>query len=392
MIKNFFVLSEGVDDVDLDGDPVNEVDADCPTLDDDCTDIDTFISVAIGFDGTEIVVDHHEDGYELLDSGPYTDASTEIWGDGNCTNGFRPDLDEAECNEDPSRDTLKAGNVIVINNVVELPRNTSQIFYDGGDCFLASAPVTVARGAFPMSTSTLLAGAVELYERGAWGTEYVAPAGIDTIDSTTNEPFNWVELHIMAQEDDTEVTYADPDSAGTITVNLIKGQSIRVTNVEQGDMVTALKPVQVHFLAGDPGSDDGYYYELRWYALLPFDKWSNEYFSPVGVSEEPKRTRVWVYNHNDDAITVSFQGVNGSLGTLIVPGKEAARTSFDIPTGSGVRMYTDGPDFFAITQTDVEYEDGYEEEYFKGQSFDWGHPAVPRNQLTSQALIGTGWG
>ena len=59
-----------------------------------------------------------------------------------------------------------------------------------------------------------------------------------------------------------------------------------------------------------------------------------------------------------------------------------------IPDDSGARFYTSSDDdiFFALTVTDADGDSS------SGQIFDWGHPLIPKDQLTNQALIGWGYG
>jgi hypothetical protein len=173
----------------------------------------------------------------------------------------------------------------VIENVVELDpgRNELNIRYDGGDRIQASFPIAVTRGAYPENPGSLMAGAVEVLDTSVWGTNFEAPVGRD-VQSDTNA-FQYTGLYIMAKEDDTKVTI--PGSLEPITLN--QGQSKHLS-VEQGDIITSDKKVQVDLLTGDIGS----IYELRWYSLLPVDAWSDEYISPMG--DTIGETKVVLYN------------------------------------------------------------------------------------------------
>ncbi|RYD73847.1 MAG: hypothetical protein EOP84_20890, partial [Verrucomicrobiaceae bacterium] len=53
------------------------------------TTMDTTISMVAAVSGTKIIYDHWEDGYEINLDNP-TQASTQIWGDGNDANGKPP--------------------------------------------------------------------------------------------------------------------------------------------------------------------------------------------------------------------------------------------------------------------------------------------------------------
>jgi hypothetical protein len=114
----------------------------------------SLISVTVSTDKTVIWVDHWEDGYDQ-DVTLGIAKTTEIWGDGNAANGCAPGV--VPCTN--AKDTLLAGASIVIQNNVDLPRQASQIRYDGGDRIQSSFPVAVTRGAYCDQPGSLLAGA-----------------------------------------------------------------------------------------------------------------------------------------------------------------------------------------------------------------------------------------
>lgn len=81
-------------------------------------------------------------------------------------------------------------------------------------------------------------------------------------------------------------------------------------------------------------------------------------------------TNVWIYNPNDEPITVKVETREGGvIGTvdLVVAAKSTAATA-PIPDNSGVHIYIEGgKKFFALTQTDVEDPNGSQ-----GRMSDWG--------------------
>jgi hypothetical protein len=115
--------------------------------------VETMISLSISTDKTVVWVDHWEDGYDLdVVAGA---SSTEVWGDGDASNGCAPDVKLCVNNND----YLMAGRSIVIQNTVEiLPRNKDHIRYDGGDIIKASLPIAVIRAAFPTVPGSEMAG------------------------------------------------------------------------------------------------------------------------------------------------------------------------------------------------------------------------------------------
>jgi hypothetical protein len=68
-----------------------------------------------------------------------------------------------------------------------------------------------------------------------------------------------------------------------------------------------------------------------------------------------------------------------------------------IPDGSGCSITNTNrygaQIFLPISVTDTEQYSGYTNKYNTGgQYFDWGYPVMAREHLTSQVLIGWGWG
>jgi hypothetical protein len=145
----------------------------------------------------------------------------------------------------------------------------------------------------------------------------------------------------------------------------------------------------VDLVAGDIGST----YELRWYSLPPRDCCSFDYYTPV--AEEVGSTGIWLYNPNNSDITVRYDRDGAtSQGPFTVPANDRLfleiddGADIDLPNSigerSGLRFFSEGnAEFYALTQTDADDS---------GQIFDWGHPLIPASELTSQALIGWGYG
>src|SRR5712672_2434539 len=79
-------------------------------------------SIVVTGNGTVIYYDQWEDGYEI-DLGNPTQATTQIWGDGNDANGIPPGFAH-----DPVG--LPAGTVITLRNLVPLPRNPANLLFD----------------------------------------------------------------------------------------------------------------------------------------------------------------------------------------------------------------------------------------------------------------------
>jgi hypothetical protein len=214
--------------------------------------VESTIALAFSTDGTIVWYDHWEDGFEL-DVTNATQRTTEIWGDGNAANGCAPKVNP--CTNE--FDLIKAGQSLVINSTVPIPRVKSNIFYDGGDRMQVSFPITVTRGAYPTVPGSLMAGSTDIIEVENWGKSFEAPTGENL--GLAFPMFEYAGLFFMAANDNTTVTLPNKTK-----VVLNRGDSESVL-VNQGDTITASDIIQVHLITGDRMS----FYEMRWYSLLP---------------------------------------------------------------------------------------------------------------------------
>ena len=349
--------------------------------------IQSLIALAVAAPGTVIWYDHWEDGYDVDYTSLPAGSTTHVWGDGDLTNDFvgaAAGLSGSVTGLDAG-DVFGGGEAIILENLVDLPRDPADFAFDGSDRIVVSFPVAVTRGAYPNDTGdpgSLMAGAVEVFATNSYGTEFLVPVGEDTPDSSGTDPFQRTSAHVMAAQDGTVV---ELNGAAVATLNA--GENVLIENVDEGDEITATEPVQVSLVAGDVNST----YEMRWYALAPREDWSNDYVGPL--AEETGSTGFWFHNPNDDPITldVSWEGTVNA-GTLTVAANSSEFVEIDTGFGdidvpgdrSGIRFTSQGgEDFFALSQIDA---DG------GGQAYDWGHPLIPVDDLTSQALIGLGYG
>ena len=159
--------------------------------------VSTYASFIVGADNAVVYIDHWEDGFEA-DVANSLQASTQIWGDGDLTNGVAPGF---------GADLLNRGDVVIINNDINtltydtlLDSSGAPEIADGGDMIAASVPIALTRVAWANGSNTLLAGAVEQLPTSVWGTDFTVPAGEDT---ASNEAFQYTGASIMAQEDGT---------------------------------------------------------------------------------------------------------------------------------------------------------------------------------------------
>ena len=327
--------------------------------------VNTQISFAAAADNTVIWVDHSEDGYDgdLLNAFKNRQPKTEVWGDGDASNGCAPSVQScSDANDKP----LAKGQVEVIDNKM----GGSGPIYNGGDLIKASKPIAITRSAYPDKPGSLMAGAVEVREEKNWGTSYTAPIGNDMKDRGYLGAYDLVKIAVMASKNGTVVT--KPDGS---TVTLDQGES-KMIDVKQGDTITSSKPVQASLMAGDINST----YELRWYSLTPRDMWSDVYYAPVGDSAG--KTKVTVFNPNGSPITVKIDTKDGTK-MITVPAGESKQSAF-IPTFQSAKVSSvNGESFFALSETD---------NTGSGQLYDWGYPLMTENMLTPEVIVGLGYG
>nr|MDJ0691114.1 hypothetical protein [Xenococcaceae cyanobacterium MO_188.B32] len=336
--------------------------------------INSVISITATGDGSFIYYDHWEDGYESDISNP-TQSTTEIWGDGDLTNGIAPGT---------SNDLLNAGDVISLENTVSVPRNSnsSEIKFDGRDKIASSKAIAVTRSAWATSPGSVLAGAVEVYDTAKYGTSFEVPVGEDI---ASNSVFQYTSLLVTAAQDSTTINVdRDGDGSSDITQILNEGETYFVNGgVNAGATLTADNPVQAQLITGDIGA----FYESRWFTLYPRGQWSNSYYSPVGTTVSSDPAKVFIYNPNSSAITVNYDTLNGT-GSFSVPARQAGQPvelySFEMPANSGAHFYTASEPFFAISAIDADTS--------ANATHDWGFSLVPESNLTPTAVIGWGPG
>ncbi len=148
--------------------------------------MNSVISITITTDGTVIHYDQWENGFEadlenpavLFTGSPFDpgDPGTQIWGDGDLTNGCPPNLnDQPNLCTVATDDQFLAGDVIVLENSVPLgptnTRNPSDVRFDGGDKFASTQLLAVTRAAWPSTgVQAQLGGAVEVFDTSEWAT------------------------------------------------------------------------------------------------------------------------------------------------------------------------------------------------------------------------------
>ncbi len=338
-------------------------------------DIQTVISITVSTDNTIIYYDHWEDGYETDISNP-TQSTTEILGDNNPDNGIAPGY---------TTDVLNAGDIISLENSVDVDNTSTVIDFDGEDKIGASKAIVVSRPYYPdAANGELIAEAVNVYDTSKWDTSYEIPLGEDFTSSVN---FEYTSLFVTAAEDNTTLTITGADTTGdniadgTINTTIDKGESYFLDGgVLVGTEVTGSNPIQAHLLTGDINSN----YATRAYTLVPTNDWGTSYYTPVGTVVSGKNTDVFLYNPDLDntgnAITVNYE-TQGSSGTVSVPAGTVVRQTLPVDTDSGAHFYTNNNNdiFFATTAFDSE-----------NSAHDWGFSLIPEENLTP--IVQVGWG
>jgi len=354
--------------------------------------VNTRTDIVIRETGTEIVFDPfngtsagggtagYETGYDAADEpGWQTGAfgvATERWGDGDCSNGFNPNVAPTDCDSvaEDGNDVFAVGEVVVFDS--------SQVF--ARDFFQTNRTVNLTRSLFPSGTGTFLAGAFELFPAAQFGNNYVVPVGEDTADA--NNMFDEVALTIMAAQDGTVVSF-DPDGPGgnppLTPVSLDRGESVEFGNgagaalaINEGATIVSNAPVQVNVLTGEPGTT----YAARFYTLLL----SDNYYEAVGTTVTGDDSVVFIFNPNSSSINVDiFDNLDPNANPTTVAVAPNTSTRVVIPEATangltGLRFTSQGGEVFsAYTAVD----DG-------DQIHDWGHVTTPLRLMGDTIRVG----
>jgi uncharacterized repeat protein (TIGR01451 family) len=326
--------------------------------------LSTYLSIVINKDNAVLIYDHHEDGYEVSDSNP-VQATTQIWGDGNLSNGVAPGY---------ASDILQEGNVVILESSVTPATPDVTIDYDGRDKILSSSTVTISRVVWPQGADTLMADAFELYPVFAWGDEFYLPIGEDS----GSTDFEYVGASIMAGPNGATVNIdADNNGSFEITTTLLEGQKYTLNGgLLAGARITSSNPVQVHVITGDIC----YTYQTRWYNLLPTLLHSNSYLVPVATADDTTSagsdlTTIWLRNPHATALTI-----NWSQGTT-------AQTPIVIPANSSASQQLTPGFAYRFTSADTRNFYGFGS---IGTAYDWGFTLLPELQLLQQVQVA--WG
>ena len=361
--------------------------------------INTVTDFVARVDGTIIVVDHWEDGYEAVsletianDPSQADAPTTRVYGDGLLSNGAAPGVTT------DAGDILVQGQVVVFEESITTATQLNDIEVigqpitgggvravdglDGADRIFASETINITRaqwaGTSPASSGTLLAGAFELFPQAQWGDSFTVPVG----ENSGAEEFEWTGVTIMAANDGTAVS-VDVDADGNFTSPgdvdgqiINRGETIEILGrnneggqtsggLNQGARIFSSDIIQVNIISGEECNN----YQARWFTLFPDALLGNTYFEPVST-QAGDETRIFLYNPSFAPIAVNWETTAGLQPVInIQPGQVVDQF---IPSGTGAKFFTGtNATFGALTVTDQ-----------SASAHDWGHAS------TSQRLMG----
>ncbi|MFN8454878.1 MAG: hypothetical protein U0401_09460 [Anaerolineae bacterium] len=340
-------------------------------------DIEFITSIAVQRDGIVIYYDQWEDGLERDITRP-TQFSTQIWGDNDPSNGIPPGF---------ASDVLDDQTVILLRNIIPIPRDPAELRFDGGDMFTAiGGPVatSITFWTAPPGPGILFTDAWELYPTNRWGTTYRIPIG-ENLNRPSNgsSSFEIVGLNVQAVENNTTVIIdLNGDGTPDNTVILNEGQQfnrigtpngIGPASTLVGATVQASAPVQVHLFAANPAST----YEARGYTMLPFEQWTNDYLAPRTSDSD-----VWLYNPNSSPIVVNVETSLGPPNPITIQANTTVKyPAAGLSPATGMRFRSvNGELFYGVVALDATDDQ------------DWGYALLPFNRLATQTLVGLGLG
>lgn len=320
------------------------------------------ISIVAGTTNTVLYWDHWEDGYEAALMSP-TQTSTRVWGDNNPANGIPPNY---------TNDLVGEGDIITLVNDITLPRNATNVFYDGRDKVSVTRWVATSRYMYAPDPGEVLADCAQTYDRGKYGFRFRAPVGVNT---GTNQMFEYSSVLVSAGYNDT-VIQADINADGAIdeVIFLDEGESYAFRYTSAGASITASKPVQCYMVTGDIGSN----YEMRFFEMFPDSQWDTNYYTSVSTIGG-LATEVYLFNPNTNAITITCASRYSSQIVTVQPN---TAYSYLMPTNTGANFFSTNPTpFIAVSAADAR------QAISGNQAYDWGHALVPGKALTTVSMV-----
>jgi len=354
------------------------------------------ISIRANYSNTLIYYDHWEDGYEPT-VGTRTQSTTQIWGDGDTTNGTAPGY---------PTDIFPEGSIITIDNTSAYRTGNGRtatdaaIQYDGRDKIYSTKLLTLTKVTGSDASFSVQNTKENVIDTNKFGRLFVVPFG-ENIASLANPTiattvFNYTSLFVRAAENGT-VVQLDYNGDGVVDVTSptlaegmvwfydgtasaagsvgTPGVGVNQTNdIKAGAVVTSNKPVGVDLVFG--GIDA---YGTRNIPLLPGNFYGSTYYSPVYTASASEPVYAVFSNILSQPITVNWKNGLGASGTVTIPAK--GYTSLQMTQATGYKFVSaDGKSYTAVTIIDADAN---------GSGYDWAFNMIPEEQLTNFAT--TAW-
>jgi uncharacterized repeat protein (TIGR01451 family) len=344
----------------------------------------------------------------LTGSAPNTIVYYDHWEDGY-------DADPIVPGPTTQRIPITDGQVQTWQNDIPIPRNPANLLYDGRDRItVVGEPVSAVRAAWlTPRPGSLLAAAWEMPKVSDWGQNYIIPIGED-IGQGGTQPFgdyDYVSASVMAAYDGT-VVRVDPNADGVFdppqtlnagqTLYIPGSPSQAIVSIRSGAQISASLPVQVQVRAGNCRAA----YSGRSYTLVPVERWTNDYWSPVAsffdgqdgctvryqpppVPPQPNASAdvdIYIFNPSAAALQVTYEDASGT-GLITIPPR-STRSYLDLHPNplarrsntQGVHLTAPGP-FWAVTAVDSTSLGN------NGADFDWSYALIPSKDLSSRVVL-----
>ena len=330
--------------------------------------ITTTVAIAPTEDGTVVVYDHWEDGYEADISNPLQ-ASTEIWGDGDLTNGVAPGTAD---------DLIIKGQSLVLQNDVDTATPVAND-YDARDKIASTKAVSVTRAAWDTGIGTFIAGGVNIQDASNAGTDFIIPIGEQIPPAGGSwDLFEYTSLHIIAYTNGTSIDIdSDGDGGVDTTIVLNEGETHFINGgILAGATVSASEKIGVYTISGNIDIQGS-----RWFTIPSTDQWSNSYYAPVAETEVGTDVRIFIYNPGP-AITIDYETLDGSGNPTTTSIGVAASSfeTFSMPASAAYISSSGGEDFFAVSTIDDLLV------------ADWAYNLIPEDSLSSNLVVPWGPG
>ncbi|MCP3957629.1 MAG: DUF11 domain-containing protein [bacterium] len=388
--------------------------------------MNSLITAVASADNQVIYFDHWEDGLEADIFNP-VQASTVVIGDGNPANGDACDFNSDPCGVDvliqgdfvnfASNQGIAAGCTVpsasplvfteLCSSVPLNPRcaiagacTASEVRFDGGD-FLETTggPLSLVHSQDPLTQ--FIGGSTEVISKQAVqaARSYSVPIGEDLYPAfgcpdCVMEPFHYVDLNLVAFEDNTQV-FLDSPGAGTVSFTLDRGEhwsslgyiddspqnpGLQLT-INSGTKVSTTAAIAGMMFTGGDGQ-----WATRHYTLLPDILHSTDYVitapgdDPAVTGSTPNRPlNIYLFNPDPlNPVTVTATDTVGSTAVAIPPNSVVdyfTGTGRFVPNGSTVRM-TSNRNFWGISGHD-----------YDTNISDWGHSWLATKFLSSNYTV-----